>query len=239
MTILAKIKVRDGSVPTTYELPDGIGANSGDMVLFEGEWGQTWGIVQGHPIPAPAGGTPCCQKPRGTIERLATEADRQRVAEMLKRQDESLVFCRERAAALNLDMKVLEMEGILTSNNLTCFFTADQRVDFRQLVKDLGGRFRCHVLMRQIGTREEARRSCGVGPCGRTLCCAAFLERPKGVTSQEARAAAPGVSHSKLTGMCGKLMCCLGFEGEGAENAEGQATTVSATASGGAPIAIR
>jgi cell fate regulator YaaT (PSP1 superfamily) len=104
------------------------------------------------------------------------------------------------------------MEGVLSAKHLTCYFTADGRIDFRRLVKDMGGRFRCHVLMHQINDREEARRLCGLGPCGRALCCSTFLGKPKGVTSREARRAAPGVAQSKLTGMCGKLMCCLAYE---------------------------
>ncbi|MDH5528132.1 MAG: regulatory iron-sulfur-containing complex subunit RicT [Nitrospirota bacterium] len=216
--MLIKVKIRDDGEPRTYALPEGIVPNPGDMVVFESEWGPTWGIAVGTPF-APPKSVSCCQKARGEISRLAGNHDLESVRRMTEREREVLEFCRERAAELQLEMKVLTVEGVVGSNNLTCFFTADNRVDFRQLVRDIGGRFKCHVLMRQINGREEARRSCGVGPCGRTLCCASFLNGPLGVSSKTARDAAPGVSHSKLTGVCGKLMCCLGYESAEPEQA--------------------
>lgn len=211
-----KVRVRDQGNPVTYVLPEGVVPQSGDTVLFEGDKGTTYGVVFAPPFtPPPA--LACCQRPRGEVRRIATNTDQDQIRQLHEREAEMLEFCRDRAAALRLDMKVLEMEGVLSGKNMTCYFSAEQRVDFRQLVRDLGGRFRCHVLMRQISSREEARRMCGIGPCGRTLCCASFLDKPHGVSSREARRIAPGVSHSKLTGVCGKLMCCLAYEAPSAE----------------------
>lgn len=210
---VVRLRLRDQGSPVTYAVPDGGTVQAGQTVILEGERGTTFGIATADAhTPPPA--LSCCQRPRGTVTRVADGHDLERVEALRQREAAALTFCRERAEALGLSMKVTDMEGVLSAKNLTCYFTAERRVDFRQLVKDMGGRFRCHVLMRQIGDREEARRTCGLGPCGRALCCSTFLGKPKGISSREARRVAPGVSHSKLTGVCGKLMCCLAFEDE-------------------------
>jgi cell fate regulator YaaT (PSP1 superfamily) len=208
---VVRVRLRDQGNPVTYAVPEGAEVSAGETVILEGERGTTWGLAVGHARTPPAS-LSCCQRPRGTLTRTAALDDLDAVARLRHREAEALDFCRVRVEALGLPMKVTEMEGVLSGKNLTCFFTSDRRVDFRQLVKDLGGRLRCHVLMHQIGTREEARRACGIGPCGRDLCCSTFLGKPKGVSSREARRAAPGVAHAKLTGLCGKLMCCLAYE---------------------------
>lgn len=210
---IVRLRVRDRGNPVTFAVPDSMALQAGQTAILEGERGVTYGTATAHAhTPPPV--LSCCQRPRGTITRVADGHDLERVEALRQREAAALDFCRERAEALGLPMKVTDMEGVLTAKNLTCSFTAEHRVDFRQLVKDMGGRFRCHVLMRQIADREEARRACGLGPCGRDLCCSTFLGKPKGVSSREARRAAPGVAQSKLTGMCGKLMCCLAYESE-------------------------
>jgi cell fate regulator YaaT (PSP1 superfamily) len=205
-----KVRVRDLGHPVPYAVPGDAPVNAGATVILEGERGTTYGIAAAAAQPVPEA-LRCCQRPRGEITRVADAADLERVEALRRREAEAMEFCRERVEALGLEMKVTDMEGVLSEKHLTCFFTADNRVDFRQLVKDLGHRFHCHVLMRQIPLREEARRMGGFGPCGRELCCATFLARPLAVTSRQARHAAPGVAPGKLTGTCGKLMCCLAF----------------------------
>jgi cell fate regulator YaaT (PSP1 superfamily) len=199
--------------PVNYHLPEGADAAPGDTVILNEEDGLTYAITTG-PAFAPPAQISCCQRVRGTILRRASDNDLKSVSNLRERESEAKLYCQQRAGELDLNMRITDMQGNLSGNNLTCFFVADRRVDFRQLVRDMGGRFRCHVLMRQVPAREQARRICGVGPCGRTLCCGSFMDKPRGVSSQDARAAAPGVSHSKLTGACGKLMCCLGYEVE-------------------------
>jgi len=216
---LLKVRVRDQGHPIPYAVPGDVPVAAGATVILDGERGTTYGVAA-----APAQVQPealrCCQRPRAEITRVADAHDLERVDDLRSREADALAFCRERAEALGLDMKVTDMEGVLSEKHLTCSFTAEHRVDFRQLVRDLGARFHCHVLMRQIPPREEARRTCGFGPCGRELCCATFLPRPLAVTSRQARRAAPGVAPAKLTGACGKLMCCLAFDGnDGAEAA--------------------
>lgn len=210
-----KVRVRDQGHPVPYALPDDVRVDAGATVILEGERGTTYGIAAAAAQPVPHD-LRCCQRPRAPITRVAEADDLERVDALRRREAEAAAFCRERAEALGLDMKVTEVEGVLSEKHLTCFFTAEQRVDFRQLVKDLGHRLHCHVLMRQIPPREEARRMGGFGPCGRELCCATFLARPLAVTSRQARRAAPGIAPGKLTGTCGKLMCCLAYEGDAA-----------------------
>jgi len=212
---VVRVRIRDRGNPVPWGLPDGVDVAPGETVILQGERGTTYGVASGAARPQPAA-VSCCQRPQGTIARIADAADLAGVDLLRRREAVALDFCRERVVALGLKMKVTDMEGVLDGKNLTCSFTADKRVDFRQLVKDLGGRLRCHVLMHQIGDREEARRACGIGPCGRELCCSTFLAKPKGVTSRDARRVAPGVAHAKLTGLCGKLMCCLSYEDDGA-----------------------
>ncbi|MFQ5509407.1 MAG: regulatory iron-sulfur-containing complex subunit RicT [Leptospirillia bacterium] len=209
--MIVKVRVRDQGNPSNFRVPEGVGLSDGDTVLVDGERGTLYGIACGRPQ-ARTGPFACCQKPDRAILKVADASERSRVDQLREREQEALAFCRERAEALGLPMKMLDVEAVLDSHNITCFFTADQRIDFRQLVKDVGSRFRCHVLMRQISTREETRCAGGIGPCGRTVCCAEFMNKPPAVSSRDARKVAPGVSHAKLTGICGKLMCCLAFE---------------------------
>jgi cell fate regulator YaaT (PSP1 superfamily) len=212
------VRVRDRGHTVAYAVPDDLAVDAGATVVVTGEHGPTYGVAA-----SAARVTPevlrCCQRPRAAIGRVADAGDLVQVDALRRREAEALDFCRERAEALGLDMKVTDMEGTLAEKHLTCSFTADERVDFRQLVKDLGRRFQCHVLMRQIPPREEARRIGGFGPCGRELCCATFLPRPLAVTSRQARRAAPGIAPAKLTGSCGKLMCCLAYGDAGEESA--------------------
>lgn len=210
---VVRVRVRDQGGPVPHAVPDGLAVAAGQTVVLEGERGVTYGVATGSSRRLPEA-LACCQRPRAPIHRVADAGDVAAVERLRRREADALAFCRERVAALGLKMKVTEMEGVLDSKHLTCYFTADRRVDFRRLVKDLGARLHCHVLMHQIGDREEARRACGIGPCGRELCCATFLAKPIGVTSRDARRAAPGAAHAKLTGLCGKLMCCLAYEAE-------------------------
>ena len=211
--MIVKTRIRNIGEAVRYELPEGIFTEDGETVILKGENGLTYGIAHGLPYQAPER-VSCCQRPKGKVLRAATTADLSTVASLTEREREAKQYCQQRADELGLSMRVTDMEGNLSGNNLICHFVAERRVDFRQLVRDMGSRFRCHVLMHQVPAREQARKVCGIGPCGRTLCCASFMDKPMGVSSQQARKSAPGVAHSKLTGACGKLMCCLAFDAD-------------------------
>ena len=121
-------------------------------------------------------------------------------------------YCQERIEARQLKMELAEVEAAFTGYRITFYFSADQRVDFRELVKDLASRFGTRIDLRQIGRREQAKRLDGCGPCGRPLCCSTWLKDFHPVTLKMAREQQLSLNPSKISGACGRLMCCLAYE---------------------------
>lgn len=135
------------------------------------------------------------------------QADRNRALE-----SEAFEFCRRRIEARELKMDLADVEVAFTRHRITFYFSAEQRVDFRDLVKDLAARFRCRIELRQIGVRDQARRLDGCGPCGRALCCSTWLKDFHPVTLKMAREQQLSLNPTKISGACGRLMCCLAYE---------------------------
>ncbi|RKY64822.1 MAG: stage 0 sporulation protein, partial [Candidatus Latescibacterota bacterium] len=131
-----------------------------------------------------------------------------------KKEEEAFRACREKIAQHGLKMKLVDVEYQFDGKKITFYFTAEHRVDFRDLVRDLAKYFHTRVELRQIGVRDEAKWVGGYGPCGRRLCCAAFLREFESVSSQMAKLQNLCVSPDKISGLCGRLMCCLLFERE-------------------------
>ena len=151
------------------------------------------------------------------VVRIATENDR-RVQEINReREREALVICREKVAAHGLDMKLVDDEISFEGNKITFYFTSDGRVDFRELVKDLAGVFRSRIELRQIGVRDEAKMLGGIGICGRPLCCSQFLTEFQPVSTKMAKTQSLSLNPTKISGTCGRLMCCLRYEEEAYE----------------------
>jgi cell fate regulator YaaT (PSP1 superfamily) len=125
---------------------------------------------------------------------------------------EALDDCRSRARALNLDMKLVSVDAAFDERKLTFFFTAEERVDFRELVRDLAQRFRRRIEMRQVGARDEAKILGGYGICGRPLCCSTFLTEFAPISVRMAKRQGLSLNPSKISGLCGRLMCCLRYE---------------------------
>ena len=148
------------------------------------------------------------------ILRKATPEDEAAIAHQKELSSSGIAFCRERAQALGLQMKLVEVYGSLRRRALTFSYTAESRVDFRQLVKDLAREFNCWIEMRQISSRDEARRLSGVDTCGLVLCCANFLTDFKPVNLKLSRREAAWSSDAHRIGVCGRLKCCLMFENE-------------------------
>ncbi len=146
------------------------------------------------------------------ILRKATPEDLQTIEQQLKISEDGISFCRERAEALGLHMKLVEVYGSFQRRVLTFCYTAESRVDFRQLVKDLARHFGCRIEMKQISSREEARRLSGVDSCGLVLCCASFLTDFKPVNLKLSRRESTWSGDSHRIGVCGRLKCCLMFE---------------------------
>jgi len=128
------------------------------------------------------------------------------------KEDEAFAVCEKKIAEHGLKMKLVDVEYQFDGNKICFYFTADKRIDFRALVKDLAAEYRTRIELRHIGVRDEARRLGGIGVCGRSLCCKTFLNQFEPITSQMARDQNLSLSPSKISGLCGRLMCCLAFE---------------------------
>ena len=152
------------------------------------------------------------------VIRVATDNDR-RVAEInKKREHEALEICKKKIEEHGLDMKLVDVECSFEGNKITFFFTSDGRVDFRELVKDLASVFRNRIELRQIGVRDEAKMLGGIGICGRPFCCSQFLDEFQPVSTKMAKIQSMSLNPSKISGTCGRLMCCLRYEEEAYED---------------------
>jgi cell fate regulator YaaT (PSP1 superfamily) len=158
---------------------------------------------------------PVLRAPRGSGARLlrpATDQDLERAAELADQEREIEAYLRRRTGELAIDLRPLKVLLPLVGRKAVVYFTAEQRVDFRPLLTELGRRFRRRVEMRPLGVRDGARLAGGLGPCGRTLCCATFMERFHSVTVRMAKRQNLSLNPTKISGLCGRLMCCLAYE---------------------------
>ena len=144
--------------------------------------------------------------------RVATAADLARQAENEVKEREAFEYCLARVITQGLDMKLVAVEVVFDGSKTIFYYTADERVDFRMLVKELVSRFRTRIEMRQIGVRHEARMVGGLGGCGRCFCCSGFLANFAPVSVKMAKEQNVSLSPTKISGVCGRLMCCLAFE---------------------------
>lgn len=203
----------------------------GDYVIVDTEIGKELGKVIGCPSSREEGNKNPSQKESNGSEnakelkpvlRQANFEDISRVSSPEKKE-EALAFCREAISRLNLPMKLVDVNFSFEGNRMNFAFIADGRVDFRELVKELAGRFSANIRLTQIGTRDEAKVMGDCGPCGRGLCCREFLCEFSSITSEMAEA--QQVVHrgsERISGMCGRLMCCLSYEYEGYKELAGQ-----------------
>jgi len=152
--------------------------------------------------------------PLKNVVRVATEEDIMKHSENLAKEEEALRVCSEKVVKHKLDMKLIDVEYTFDNNKVIFYFTADGRVDFRELVKDLASVFRTRIELRQIGVRDEAKMVNGIGPCGVGLCCANWLGDFAPVSIKMAKDQNLSLNPSKISGICGRLMCCLKYEHE-------------------------
>lgn len=148
------------------------------------------------------------------IFRMANEADLDQFRKVQDREKEAFHFCLERIKERRLPMKLVRVECFFDGSKVIFYFTADGRIDFRELVKDLVHRFHTRIEMRQIGVRNEAKLLGGLGPCGRELCCSSFLPDFAAVSVKMAKEQNLPLNPTKISGICGRLMCCLTYEYE-------------------------
>jgi cell fate regulator YaaT (PSP1 superfamily) len=146
------------------------------------------------------------------IIRKATEEDLDLEDHRTQREAEAFEYCRERIAVRELKMDLSEVEASFAGHRITFYFLAEHRVDFRELVKDLAARFQTRIELRQIGVRDQAKRLDGCGPCGRAFCCSTWLRDFHPVTLRMAREQQLTLNPTKISGTCGRLMCCLAYE---------------------------
>ncbi len=152
--------------------------------------------------------------PLKQVIRIATEEDSDKETVNRIREQEAFKICKERIASHGLEMKLIDAEYTFDGGKLLFYFTADGRVDFRELVKDLAGQFRTRIELRQIGVRDETKIIGGVGICGRELCCHAYLSDFAPVSIRMAKEQNLSLNPAKISGVCGRLMCCLRNEQE-------------------------
>ena len=183
----------------------------GDHVIVETSKGPEYGVI-----------TTGCKmvaddqvaQPLRDVLRLATEEDEVQMAQIRVKEKEALKVCREKAREHELDMKVVGAEYAFDGSKMLFYFTADGRVDFRELVKDLAAVFHMRIELRQIGVRDETRMLGGIGTCGRELCCATYLREFQPVSIKMAKEQNLSLNPAKISGACGRLMCCLKNEEE-------------------------
>jgi cell fate regulator YaaT (PSP1 superfamily) len=181
----------------------------GERLIIELEAGPAFGRVEKSPMPA---FKPCQKSSARAVLRRATDEDREAFDRQLESEATAKRFCQEKARELGLEMKVSRVDFSLYGKRATFYFTAEGRVDFRQLVRDLAKRFGVRVKMVQVGARDEAKLLGGIGVCGLTLCCSTWLTEFKPISIQMAKRQNLSLNPSKISGQCGRLLCCLAYE---------------------------
>jgi len=156
--------------------------------------------------------------PLKKVIRIATEEDVAHAAENEKKEKEAFNICLQKINDHKLDMKLIDVEYTFDNNKVLFYFTADGRVDFRELVKDLAAVFKTRIELRQIGVRDESKMMGGIGICGRILCCNSFLGEFQPVSIKMAKEQSLSLNPTKISGTCGRLMCCLKYEQEAYED---------------------
>lgn len=192
-----------------YFDPNGIAVRTGDSVVVETAKGLEFAecVSGNHQVEDAA-----VHPPLRPVERLATQEDIRRAGDNRRREREAMEICRQRIAKHGLDMKLVDVEYNFEGSKILFFFTSEGRVDFRDLVKDLAGIFKTRIELRQIGVRDEARMLGGLGICGRPFCCAQFLDDFQPVSIKMAKTQGLSLNPTKISGSCGRLMCCLKYE---------------------------
>jgi len=211
---------------TYYFDPNGIKVTSGDCVLVETSRGVEFGevVLENRETDESR-----IVKPLKKAVRIATDVDRQTAKDNAEFEKKAMQICEEKIKKHKLDMKLVAAEYTFDHSKLLFYFSADGRVDFRELVKDLASVFRTRIELRQIGVRDEARMIGGLGVCGCPLCCATFLSDFQPVSINMAKDQGLSLNPSKISGACGRLMCCLTYENDAYQQMIKESPSVDAT----------
>ena len=206
------IGVRFKNIGKVYYFdPDGVVLKKGDMVIVETARGVECGEVamENREIPEDK-----IVQPLKKLIRVANKDDLKRIAENRIREKSAFDICCKKIEAHKLEMKLVDVEYTFDNSKILFYFTADGRVDFRELVRDLASVFRTRIELRQIGVRDEAKMIGGLGICGRPFCCSSFLGGFQPVSIKMAKEQGLSLNPVKISGTCGRLMCCLKYEQE-------------------------
>ena len=195
--------------------PAGFICKAGDHVIIDTARGPEYGICAGgnHRISAKD-----VVSPLRSVIRIANEKDEKIVAENRAKEKKAHEVCLQKIDELGLDMQLVSAECTFDGSKILFFFTADERVDFRELVKNLASTFHTRIELRQIGVRDKAKMVGGLGICGRPFCCASFLEDFQPVSIKMAKTQSLSLNPTKISGTCGRLMCCLKYEQDAYED---------------------
>ncbi len=210
MVTVAVIKFRGNAKPYYFRLGK-FELKKGQNVIVETTHGAEFGVVV---EPEREVEESTLAQPLKNIVRIATEKDEEIVRRNEQRRGEAMRLCKERIAARGLDMKLVDCEFTFDGNKVIFTFTAENRVDFRDLVKDLASIFHLRIELKQVGSRDEARILGGIAPCGRVCCCASCIPDLKKVSIKMAKNQGLSLNPGKISGLCGRLMCCLAYENE-------------------------
>lgn len=183
---------------------------NGDRCIIESELGGDLAVVVDD-------ASLMCKNPKAAhtaveIIRRASDEDVRKFEWLREKEQRAFDFCLQRITSRDLPMKLVSVRYFFSEKKGIFYYTADGRIDFRQLVKDLAKELRMRIEMRQVGVRDEAKMIGGLGVCGRCLCCSSFMRTFEPVTIQKARKQQIVINPTKISGLCGRLMCCLGFE---------------------------
>ena len=208
MNKIIDIQIRKYGKVGTYDAGPYV-LKKGDMVLVDTELGAMVGITCSEPMS-------CLEAyPERSLKKIlrpATHEDKERYDINCRLEKEAYAFCYERIKVRSLPMNLVSVDRLFDGSKVMVYFSADGRVDFRELVKDLVQRFHTRIEMRQIGVRYQAKMVGGIGSCGRSLCCTSFLKGFDPVSIRMAKEQNLSLNPSKISGMCGRLMCCLAYE---------------------------
>ncbi len=192
-----------------YFDPDDIDVKFNEFVVVE----TARGIEFGHVVVGPKEVTEDeIVSPLKKVLRVALDEDFDIHRENKKKAAEAIDLCKKKVEEHGLSMKLVDVEYTFDNNKVIFYFTADGRVDFRELVKDLAAIFKTRIELRQIGVRDEAKMIGGIGPCGKTVCCGQFLGEFEPVSIKMAKEQSLSLNPTKISGLCGRLMCCLKYE---------------------------
>ena len=207
MTQVVSVKFKDNG--RAYFFKPESDLKTGDKVIVETANGIAFGTVSkgNHEVEDNE-----VVQPLKSVLRIANERDLKRVEQNQKKEKEASVVFIEKIAIHKLDMKLVEVEYSFDGSKITFFFTSDGRIDFRELVKDLAAHFHTRIELRQIGVRDEARMLGGLGICGQPFCCKQFLDDFQPVSIKMAKEQGLSLNPTKISGTCGRLMCCLKYE---------------------------